>query len=401
VYLTTLSEPLSKVVSYVQRHTFFDVDKVGTQILYEELGPELSEAGPAALVPRVLEVIRTRSPAIIVIDSFKSVHDLAESPQQMRRIISELAEVLSAYSVTAFLLGEYSHGDIEAYPEFAIADGIVQLERSSLGARDERFFRVFKLRGSGYNEGQHAFRITPSGLEIYPRLVTPDFESYTPVLERVPSGIPGLDAVIGGGIWVGATTLIVGPTGAGKTTMALQFAMEGIRRGEPTLYVNFQENPAQMWRLIRNLGVDPEDAVARGFRHIYASPVELQIDRVIVEIFNHIQATGVRRVVIDAVGDLATAASDPQRLHDYLYSLIQHFVVHNITTVLTFETPMGITGMSADEQRFSYMSDNVLMLTLPGEERYTGTLRVIKTRNSAHDPRTHEFQTDASGAHVR
>lgn len=400
LYLTTLSEPMSKVVSYAQRLTFFEMDKIGSRVIYEDLGAELAENGPSVLVPRVLEAIKTLSPSVIVIDSFKAVHDLAESTVEMRRMVSELAGVLSAYEVTTFLLGEYTQENIGSYPEFAVADSIVQLERNPLGARDDRYLRVLKLRGSGYREGQHAFRITESGLKVFPRLITPDFESYVPRLERTSTGVDGLDELTGGGVWRGSTTLVVGPTGAGKSTMGLQFALEGIARGEPSLFVNFQENPAQVMRMIRALGMEDSDLAARGFHNLYTSPVELQIDSVIIEIFNFIEQVGVTRVVVDAVGDLMTAASDPQRLHDFLYSLVQHFVVRNVTTMLNLEsTTESVTG-GDHEQRWSYMSDNVLVLARGSDPATDRTLRVVKTRNSSHDPVAHAIEIRADGVHV-
>jgi circadian clock protein KaiC len=400
LYLTTLSEPMTKVVSYAQRLDFFDVERIGTKVLYDDLGAELVANGPGALVPHVLESIKRLSPSIIVIDSFKAIHDLAESTPEMRRIISELAGVVSAYDMTVFLLGEYTQENIEEYPEFAVADSIVQLERNALGARDERYFRVLKLRGSSYREGHHAFRITGTGLEIFPRLVTPTFETYTPMLERTSTGVDGLDAIMGGGVWRGSTTLLVGPTGAGKSTVGLQFALEAHRRGEPALFVNFQENPSQVQRMVRALGTDPDRAYQTGFYHLYTSPVELQIDSVIIEIFNFIETAGVRRVVIDAVGDLSTAASDPQRLHDFLYSLVQHFVVRNVTTLLNLESALGISGGRDEQQRWSYMSDNVLLLERAETGGAERTIRVIKTRNSDHDPLPHGVEIRRDGLHV-
>lgn len=400
LYLTTLSEPMSKVVSYAQRLGFFDVEQIGTRVMYDDLGAELAARGPAALVPCVLDSIKRLSPAIIVIDSFKAVHDLSDSTTEMRRLVSELAGVLSAYDVTAFLLGEYTQENIESYPEFAVADSIVQLERNALGARDERYFRVLKLRGSGYREGQHAFRITGNGLQIFPRLVTPDFATYVPTLERRKTGIDGLDAILGGGLWRGSTTLLIGPTGSGKSTMGLQFALQALKDDEPALFVNFQENPAQVTRMIRSLGSDPVRASRNGLHHLYASPVELQIDSVIVDIFNFIETEGVRRVVIDAVGDLMTAASDPQRLHDFLYSLVQHFVVRNVTTILNLESSAGTSAARDQEQRWSYMSDNVLVLSRVDNEAASRTISVIKTRNSGHDQVAHALEIRGDGVHV-
>ena len=400
LYLTTLSEPMTKVVSYAQRLGFFDVDQVGTGVLYDDLGAELVANGPSALVPHVLESIKQLSPSIIVVDSFKAIHDLAESTAEMRQIISELAGVVSAYDMTVFLLGEYTQDNIEQYPEFAVADSIVQLERNALGARDERYFRVLKLRGSGYREGQHAFRISDTGLKIFPRLVTPTFETYTPTLERTSTGVEGLDDVIGGGVWRGSTTLLVGPTGAGKSTVGLQFALEAHRLGETVLFVNFQENPAQVQRMIRSLGTDPETAYGNGFHHLYTSPVELQIDSVIIEIFNFIETAHVRRVVIDAVGDLSTAASDPQRVHDFLYSLLQHLTVRNVTTLLNLESALGVSSARDEQQRWSYMSDNVLLLERADGGGAERTIRVLKTRNSAHNQLPHRVEIRRDGVHV-
>jgi len=402
VYISTLSEPMSKMVSYVQRFSYFDENKLGSEIQYEDIGPLLSSDGLSALVPWLAELIKERSPKIIVIDSFRAIHDLATSVAETRRMVAELAGLLSAYDTTAFLLGEYTGEDIQRFPEFAVSDSIIQLARQALGTRDERYLRVIKLRGSSYREGQHAFKITDDGIQLFPRLVSPrTAKTYTPRADRTSIGVTGIDSMLDGGVWAGTTTLLVGPTGSGKTTIALHFALEGVARKEPTLYVNFQENPAQLARSFSNLGADLDAARTSGLEFMYVSPVELQIDSIVVGIFERIKGGTIRRVVVDAVGDLISAASDTQRLHDYLYSLVQHFAVNGVTSLLTFES--GITsmgGLDGHEQRFSYMSDNVLAISLGGEERTRRTIRVIKTRNSAHDPVVRQLDISAAGARV-
>jgi circadian clock protein KaiC len=401
LYLTTLSEPLAKVVRYLQEFTFFDETKLGTQVIYEDIGPQLAEGGAPALIPVLENAIKTLSPKVVVIDSFKAVHDLAPSMVERRRMMYEMTTLLTAYGTTAFLLGEYTEEDILRYPEFAVADAIVEMSRRRLGNRDERYFRIYKLRGSRYLEGAHAFRITGSGLDIYPRLVSPDIpEGYEPASERISTGVEGLDGMLDGGLWRGTTTLLAGPSGAGKTTIALQFALEGARRGEPTLYMNFQENPTQLVRTIRALGTDLEEAQARGLELVYASPVELQIDSIIVDMFRRIQQGGVRRLVIDALGDLASAASDPQRLHDYMYALVQHFAVSTITTILNFETKGNTISGVGVQDAMSYLSDNVLLLTVDGEERTRRKVRILKTRGSAHDPQVREVEITAGGLSI-
>lgn len=401
LYLTTLSEPLTKVVKFLQGFTFFDIERLGGDVIYDEVGTELAEEGVQVLVEKVKERILAIGPKIIVIDSFKALHDIAPSMAAMRQVVHELAGLLTAYDTTAFLVGEYSEHQMAVLPEFVVADGIVELLRLEAGMRDERFFRVRKLRGSSYREGLHAIRLTDGGVELYRRLVTPQFPpDYLPVRERVETGVAGLDQMLSGGLWRGSTTLLAGPTGSGKTTIGVQFVLHGIRNGEPCLYVHLEENPTQFRQLIHDHGGPPD---AEQLHTIYTSPVELQIDSVIDELFQLIRQHGIRRLVIDALGGLVTAARDPQRLHDYLYALSQHLAVNGVTTLMLFETARpGVTGSYGINAPFSHLSDNILLLEVDIAEEITRRkLRVIKTRASSHDPRVREIAISAGGVEVR
>jgi circadian clock protein KaiC len=136
-------------------------------------------------------------------------------------------------------------------------------------------------------------------------------------------------------------------------------------------------------------------------RLLYASPVELQIDSIVVEIFEAIGTGAIRRLVIDAVGDLEAAASDSQRLHDYLYSLIQHFAVRGVTSMITMEAGENLTtSQPIHDQRFSYMSDNLLHLASRAHEPRQRTIRIVKMRGSAHDHGIRDFTIGDRGARV-
>jgi circadian clock protein KaiC len=403
LYLTTLSEPMSKILTYLQRFTFFDVTKIGTAIQCRDIGFDLTQNGIGALNTQLKNAIHELAPKIIVVDSFKALHDLAETPQEMRRALYELTGMLAAYETTVFFIGEYTEENSRILPEFAIADGIVQFLRSAISTRDERFVRVLKLRGSSYLEGLHGCRITSSGIDIFPRLISPAVpEKYTWQQERIKSGIDGFDQMVGGGLLRGSSTLLEGNAGAGKSIFSLQFALEGLREQTRSLYVNFQENPTQLSRSIRALGFSPDECKAAGLELLYESPVELQIDSIIVKIFRLIEEQNIQRVVIDAINDLEILSRDLDRVHDYIYSLAQHLAVKGITTVMTYETKQRhLTGTFGQaDARFSNMSDNIVTLDSAQAPDFKRTITCLKARGTEHDLKPHEFKIKENGIHI-
>lgn len=402
LYLTTLSEPLEKILTNGQSHSFFDVSKVGTSIIYEDLGIRLREAGIEKLPEILLELLLAYSPKLVFIDSFKALNELLTTPQQRRVVTYDLANVLSSYGCTSFLIGEYSHEMMTDLPVFAIADVILQLIKHETNVREERFLRVEKLRGSDSIKGLHAFTIKEEGLELYPRLLTPQVTpNYATRAERVNTAIPGLDAMIHDGFWRGSTTLIAGPTGSGKTIIGLHFICEGALKGEPGLYLGFQENPNQLARIITGLGWDAEKLMNDGFELMYRSPVEMHLDSVTAELFKRVRDGKVKRVVIDALGDLERSSVDRQRFSDFIYALTQWFAKENVTCMMTYEMSHLFEVHAISDQEISNMSDNILLLRFREGPEMERTLRIIKTRGSAHDNRERKLEITRKGIVIK
>ena len=403
LYLTTLSEPLEKFIFHGQHYSFFDPAKVGKSVIYEDLGLIVRKSGVENLAEIIGDMIIKYKPAFLFIDSFKALNELLQTTFERRTVIYDLASVLAAYRCTTFLIGEYAEAMTTDLPEFAIADVVLSLMKMSTNIREQRFLSVEKLRGSHSIPGMHAFTISSDGIEIYPRLLSPRVApTYQPTVERVNSGITGLDDLIDEGFWRGSTTLVAGPSGSGKTILGMHFIREGARRGEPCLYVGFQENPSQMARIMLNLGWNATELLENGnFELMYRSPVEMQLDSVAAEIFERVRTGKVRRVVIDALGDLERCSIARQRFADFIYALTQWFAVENITCMMTTEVRELFEVRSITEDEVSNMSDNLILLGFTSGAEMKRTLRIIKTRGSKHDNRQYELEITDKGAMVK
>jgi circadian clock protein KaiC len=399
LYLTTISEPLGKVLAYLQELSFADVGRVGTEVLYDSLAGSLRE-GPGKLVEHVARAIETHRPRVVVIDSFKAIMELAGDGAAWRNTVFDLAGLLAAYDTTAFWVGEYDRSMVAQLPEFAVADGILDLRRVQSGSRDTRFLHVVKLRGSAFRDGDHAFTLSRRGLEVYPRLVGPDAApSYRPIQERLQTGVVGLDAMIESGWLRGTSTVVAGPSGAGKTMLGLHFLRHGVENGEPGLLLTFQESPTQLARAMHSLGWDADELLRPDRLDVlYTSPVELQMDTIVQEALERLEANGVRRVVVDALGDLANAAMDERRFTDYVYALTQELAVRKITSLLLLQAPGDLVpDQSFTGREVSNMSDNFLLLSMDLSGELRRTVRILKTRGSAHDGSRHVLRIGPNG----
>jgi len=402
LYLTTVSEPLDKFIAHGQCHSFFDSDKVGISVFYEDLGHLLREHRVDELPDLMADLFIRYRPAFVFVDSFKALADLFSSETERRTVSYDIATALSAYKCTSFLIGEYAPDTTTSLPEFAIVDVVINMMKHSTNVREQRFLRVEKLRGSDSIPGSHAFSISQDGIVVYPRILTPPVTpKYKPLVERINTGINGLDDLIAEGLWRGSTTVVAGPSGSGKTVLSLHFVRAGVLNDETCLYVGFQENPSQLARVMQNLGWGSDMLTNPRFELMYRSPVEMQMDSVAAELFARVREGNVSRVVIDALGDLERCSIDGQRFADFIYALIQWFAVENVTCVMNLEMTEIFEVHRISGRDVSNMSDNLILLGYTKHQEMTRTLRIIKTRGSAHINQLQELEISSHGASVK
>ena len=354
-----MSEPLDKIVRFGQTMSFFDVAAVGTRVLYEDLGQDLDRGGLPAVLERIQTLMRERRPALLVIDSFKALTPYAADDRDYRSFLHQLAGAASAISGVSLWIGEYDREEVATAPEFAVADSVIALGTQRFGDRSGRVLEVLKLRGSDYAAGQHGYRLTDGGLDVFPRLADPgDASAYLLRDRRISTGMTALDDMLGDGYWPGSATLCAGPTGVGKTIMGLQFISRGAARGEPGVVASLQENPTQLQRVAGAFSwtLDGDIEV------MYRSPVSIQIDEWVYELLETVDRIGARRVLIDSLVDLQFAAGDSVRFREYMYSLTQRCSRAGVSLFMTSEVPDLFDVSRLSDYGVSHLSDNVLLL---------------------------------------
>ena len=396
IYFSTVSEPLEKIARFGQSLGFFDTAAIGTSVFYEDLGATLHQGGLGDVAERLGRTVRERRPGLIVIDSFKALQAFAADYGEFRKFLHELAGRLGAFPAASLWVGEYEDAEIASMAEFAVADAILSLTSERVGQREARFFQVKKLRGSAFRSGQHAYRLSASGLHLFPRLAdAPIEQDYQLGETRLSSGISALDQMLADGYWPGASTLIAGPSGSGKTLMGLHFVMNGARQGQPGVIAALQENPTQLQRVLAGFGWSLRE---QNVEVMYRSPVDIYIDEWVYELMHTVERTKARRVLIDSLGDLRISAGDEIRFHEFTYSIVQRFSQQGVSVLMTSEIPRLFGSERISDSEVSSLADNVVMLSYQRERDTIGrTMAVIKTRASRHDPTVRKFVIGPEG----
>jgi circadian clock protein KaiC len=399
-YLVTVSEPTVKMLRYGRNLSFFDVERVGQNVIYLDIGSVLLEHGLDEVARQIEEFTENYAPSILAIDSFKAIHEIAEDTPRLREFAYRMAVRLTTWGTTTLLVGEYTREAIHREPIFAIADGIVLLDQENRGMQTYRYLEVLKMRGDDYDAGKHPFRITSDGLSLFPRVKTPEQPIDHSLGERrVSLGVAGLDEMTEGGVLSETSTLVAGSAGTGKTLLCLHFLLEGIRHGDPGLLVTFQETPSMLKAFARGFGWDLEGLEQQGLLSIlYNSPVELGVDEHTQIIRAAIERTHVKRIAMDSLKDIELATPDKVRYKDYVYSLVNSFRQNGITSMLTSEIPEIFGSFVVSEYGISFVADNVVLLRyVEMGGRISRAMSVLKMRGSNHSKEVREYQIESHG----
>jgi len=349
----------------------------------------------------VLAEVERIQPRRVVFDSLSEMRLLARDPLRYRRQILALKQYFAGRRCTVILLDDSTAtiGDLQVQ---SIAHGVVELEHLALDyGAERRRLRVVKLRGSKYRGGYHDFKIETGGIEVYPRLVAAEHQQ-TFKREAVTSGIGQLDTLLGGGLDRGTSTLILGPAGSGKSSIAAQFTSAAAARGEHAASFLFDEGLNNYLSRATGLGNEMSEAVKAGLLSVQQiDPAELSPGEFAYYVRRSVDRDGARVVVIDSLNGYLQAMPDERFLTVQMHELLTYLNQQGVVTILVLAQHGFLGSNMGTPVDVSYLADTVLMLRFfEAGGAVRRAVSVVKKRTGFHENTIREMRMSSAGITV-
>ncbi len=321
---------------------------------------------------KIIEQVERHKPQRVFVDAITQFRHLASDSQQFHKQTLAFLNYLTGKQATVLFTSESSRVTPDDDLQFH-SDGIITLGVTEHG----RTLKVSKFRGSGYQEGRHALRITDQGLLVYPRLF-PEAHRQPFVPEVIPSGIAALDEVLHGGVERGTTTLITGPAGVGKTTMALHFVNEAAKRGEHSVVYVLEEPLAILTTRSEALGIPIRAMVEKGTLSLFqVEPHRYMPEEFVGIVRQEVEQRQARLVMIDSIAAYRKFMRGDDLMTD-LHSLCQYLQNMGVKILLTNEVEQIAGGFQATEYGVSYLAGNIIYLRYMERRTKAGTLEIAR-----------------------
>ena len=345
----------------------------------------------------VLEEIERVKPRRVVFDSLSEMRLLAQNSLRYRRQILGLKQFFVGRNCTVMLLDDRTSdaGDLQLQ---SLAHGVLSLERRSpdYGVMQRRL-QVLKVRGRAFRPGFHDFRIRKGGLEVYPRLVASEHQGDFPA-EQISSGIPELDALAGGGLDRGASNLLIGPAGCGKSTFAAHYADRAARNGDRVALFLFDESRHTMLLRSRGLGMRLDQHITSGKLAVtQVDPGALSAGEFINLVRREVEDHDAKMIVIDSLTGYLNAIPDVRFLTLQLHELLLYMSQRGVTSILIL-AQSGLIGHMHSPVDASYLADTVILLRyFEAGGRVRQAISMVKKRGGAHERTIREFSFGPGG----
>jgi circadian clock protein KaiC len=397
---TLLSESHERLFQYLGTLEFFDPALVGDQIQFVSAFDTLEQEGLDAVVRLLRQEIARQQASLLIVDGVLNARVRAETTLDTKKFVSELQGHAAFAGCTVLLLT--SARLEEGSPEHTMVDGVIELGEQLLGSRAVRHIQLRKTRGSGALSGRHECFIDEAGMHVYPRLeslFSHPSQLGCATLERVTSGVVCLDEMLSGGLAAGSVTLLIGPSGIGKTSLGLAFLGASTPQA-PGLHFGFYETPERLHLKAASLGYDFAAMEQNGSLQLCWQPTtEGLLDQVGARLLERVEAQGCKRVLIDSLGAFSRLAIDPTRLNAFFRALAGELRARDVSVMLTWEM-RDIFGseISAPAPDLSSIVDNLMLMRFVElDSQLRRMLSILKVRDSHHDPALHELLIGPQG----
>ena len=346
---------------------------------------------------RIFESFERVRPSRVVLDSLSEIRLLAQSSLRYRRQILALKHYFARSGATVLMLDDLS-SEANDRTMHSVAHGVIRLEELSPEYGPERRrLRVIKYRGQRYRGGYHDFIIATGGVKLFPRLVSAEHRS-TYKREVLKTKSPELNALLGGGIERGSSTLILGPAGTGKSLLALTFVAGAIDRGERAAMFVFDEELGLLFERAKGVGVDLQEMADDGRLVIeQVDAAELTPGELSARVRHCVEEHQARTVVIDSLNGYQAAMPEEEALILHMHELLQYLNRQGASTFLTV-AQHGLVGDMRAPVDVTYLADTVILLRyFEAFGRVRRAISVIKKRTSAHEDTIREYRIGREG----
>ncbi|BBO34498.1 ATPase domain-containing protein [Lacipirellula parvula] len=348
--------------------------------------------------------VKRCSPKRVVLDSLSELRLVAQNSLRYRRQILALKQYFAGRDCTVLMLDDCT-GSVADDQLESIAHGVVNLEHlaNQYGA-ERRRLRVVKLRGVAFRGGYHDFTIRKGGLDVFPRLVAA--EHHNEFADRdLPSEITALDSLLCGGLPAGTSTLMLGPAGTGKSTIATKFAMAAVERNERAVMFVFDENIGTFRSRSRKLGIGIEPYMTNGMLSVQqVDPAELSSGEFCTIVRRAVEGHGgsipAKVVIIDSLNGYLNAMPEEKFLTAQLHELLAFLGQNGVVTIMTV-TQAGMVGAMQSPVDTTYLADNVILFRFfeaRGEVRRA--ISVVKKRSGKHELTIRELEINDRGIQI-
>jgi circadian clock protein KaiC len=388
----TLPPPI-EIFELVPPESVLDADQHQSLLYSSDL--ELGEA-----IQRILAAIERFKPKRVVIDSLSEIRLLAQSSLRYRRQILALKHYFARHQSTVLLLDDMTTEGMDRAVH-SIAHSVIHLDQlAPVYGGERRRLRIVKCRGQSFRGGYHDFTIAAGGVAVYPRLVAAEHRR-TNMDELITSGIIELDALLGGGLAAGSSTLLIGPAGAGKSLLILQYIGAAIARGERAALFVFDEELGLLFARAKKLGFDLENM--REANNLFVQQMdaaELSPGEFAHRVRTCVDRERISMVAIDSLNGYQAAMPEEQFLILHLHEVLQYLNRQGASTFLTV-AQQGTIGDMKQSIDLTYLADTVVLLRFfEAAGRIRRALSVIKKRTGSHENAIREFHIDRRGIAV-